>query len=343
MPNTRCLRLNLTSLVCALVVCATTSIAQSQENQLPETAQGRVISSYLAAYNSGSSETMATFNQAYRTAEALARRSPKEHDDMYKRIRSQFGDVTFHSVADLTDDQITIVIENDNQQWFDMTFTFKGDDQPLIESIQLRGPVSEPGQTIDQALVESTIEGVLEALNTTYVFPEVAAEMEKAVRAKAEAGRYDDVTDAGDLAEMLTEDLREVCHDLHLSVRAGSRPGGPNPTPEQRAERMAQDRERNFYFDEPQILEGNIGYIKFDGFHGSDEAHEVVAKFMEQVLDTDALIFDVRANGGGSPNMIMFLSSYLFDEPVHLNSFYNRHTDETQHFWSKAEVPGGVK
>ena len=43
---------------------------------------------------------------------------------------------------------------------------------------------------------------------------------------------------------------------------------------------------------------------------------------------TDALMFDLRANGGGSPAMIGLLSSYLFDDVVHLNDFYIRERDE---------------
>ena len=38
--------------------------------------------------------------------------------------------------------------------------------------------------------------------------------------------------------------------------------------------------------------------------------------------------------------MICYLSSYLFEEPVHLNSFYNRPTDTTTESWTQAEVPG---
>ena len=55
---------------------------------------------------------------------------------------------------------------------------------------------------------------------------------------------------------------------------------------------------------------------------------------------SNALIFDLRQNGGGSPEMIAYLSSYLFEEPVHLNSFYNRPTETTTETWTQKEVPG---
>lgn len=54
----------------------------------------------------------------------------------------------------------------------------------------------------------------------------------------------------------------------------------------------------------------------------------------------DAIIFDLRQNGGGSPSMIQLISSYLFDEPTHLNSFYIRKEDTTKQFWTQAWVDG---
>jgi len=38
--------------------------------------------------------------------------------------------------------------------------------------------------------------------------------------------------------------------------------------------------------------------------------------------------------------MIQLISSYFFDEPVHLNDFYIRDEDKTQQFWSHAYVEG---
>ena len=61
---------------------------------------------------------------------------------------------------------------------------------------------------------------------------------------------------------------------------------------------------------------------------------------MNFLAHTDAVIFDLRQNGGGSPSMIQLISSYLFEEPVHLNTFYIRKTDETQQFWTQGHVVG---
>lgn len=56
--------------------------------------------------------------------------------------------------------------------------------------------------------------------------------------------------------------------------------------------------------------------------------------------NSDALIVDLRQNGGGDPAMVQLISSDLFDEPTHLNSLYFRAEDSLEEFWTLDEVVG---
>jgi C-terminal processing protease CtpA/Prc len=58
------------------------------------------------------------------------------------------------------------------------------------------------------------------------------------------------------------------------------------------------------------------------------------------LANTDALIVDLRRNGGGRPEMVALLSSYLFDERTHLNDLYWREGNRTDEFWTNATVAG---
>jgi C-terminal processing protease CtpA/Prc len=64
------------------------------------------------------------------------------------------------------------------------------------------------------------------------------------------------------------------------------------------------------------------------------------AAAMNFLAGTRAIIFDLRANGGGDPAMVALLSSYLFAEPTHLNDLWERKTGTTQQFWTLPYVPG---
>jgi hypothetical protein len=61
---------------------------------------------------------------------------------------------------------------------------------------------------------------------------------------------------------------------------------------------------------------------------------------MTKLADSDALIIDMRGNGGGDPAGVSFLSSYLFDQRTHLNDLYWREGDRTVEYWSDDKVPG---
>jgi len=189
----------------------------------------------------------------------------------------------------------------------------------------------------------AVIDSVAGALERVYVFEDVAHEMVAHVRAELAAGAYDDLEDPGAFTHRLTQDLRSISHDRHLGV-------GPLPPqsiqeqeedPEVVAERQRRRLARgNYGFDRVEILDGNIGYVKFDGFVDASLGGETAVAAMNFVANCDALIFDLRENGGGSPSMIQLLTSYLLDEPTHINSFYVRSTDTEEQFWTHAHVEG---
>ena len=91
---------------------------------------------------------------------------------------------------------------------------------------------------------------------------------------------------------------------------------------------MASLKRNNYFFKEVKILEGNIGYLDFRKFREPEYGIETVVSAMGFLSNTDAIIIDLRNNGGGSPNMVQFICSYFFkDESVHLNSIYKRMPD----------------
>ena len=205
-----------------------------------------------------------------------------------------------------------------------------------------QAPAAAPA-AVDGALRTQVIEGAIGHMQKAYIFGDVAEKMAAAVRAKAAKDEYDSITAPRDFAERLTRDLQEVSRDKHLRIVFNpdglpSR-GGP-PTAEDRARALAEERRRNFGFEKVERLDGNVGYISLRGFSGTPESRDAAVAAMNFLADTDALIFDLRRNGGGSPFMIGILSSYLFDEVVHLNDFYIRETDTRREFFTTAEVQG---
>ena len=97
----------------------------------------------------------------------------------------------------------------------------------------------------------------------------------------------------------------------------------------------------NFGIRRVERLDGNVGYLDVRRVAVPANAGPAIAAAMELVAGTYALIIDLRHNGGGSPEGVVFWCSYLFDErPTHLNDIFHADTGETRQFWALPYVPG---
>lgn len=204
----------------------------------------------------------------------------------------------------------------------------------------------QPDGTIDAVTRTQIIESISKRLNEAYVFPEVARKMDASLRDRAAKKEYDQITSSRTFAETLTKDLQAVSKDKHLRVRYSHE---PLPVRQPRREPSAEEREEqrremswmNHGFNKVERLPGNIGYIEFRGFFDPELGAATLAAAMNFVSTTDALIIDLRKNGGGSPEMVALVCSYLFGaDPVHLNDLYWREGDRTDEFWTRKEVAG---
>jgi hypothetical protein len=204
----------------------------------------------------------------------------------------------------------------------------------------------------------------LALLRENYVFPELAEQVATAVETRLAAGEYDNL-DEITLTELLTSHLQEASGDKHLRVRLGGTPGpgrrdhgrragspggGDRAEPErgEPADREARRRMMrqvgrldNFGIHRVERLDGNIGYLDLRRVPVPENAGPAIAAAMELVSGTYALIIDLRHNGGGSPDGVVFWCSYLLpEEPAHLNDIFHADTGQTRQFWSLPYLPG---
>jgi hypothetical protein len=198
----------------------------------------------------------------------------------------------------------------------------------------------QEGVRIDAATRLQIVDHISGALNGTYVFLETAREMEAMLRSNLDSGEYDRIEIPFAFAMRLTRDLQAISHDKHLRVRSGPPLAEREQTEFDPAARREALRRQNYRFRTVEVLEGNIGYLRFDNFIDASMAGDTAVAAMNFLANVDALIIDLRYNGGGSPSMIQLISAYFFEEPQHLNSFYIRSSDSWQHFWTEKEVKG---
>ena len=207
-------------------------------------------------------------------------------------------------------------------------------------------PPAQQDMSIDSQVRSEVILNLLKELDDSYVFPETAKKMEADIRERMNKNEYDQITSGKAFAEKLTSDLQSVSHDKHLRVRFSFQPipvrkEKNEPTEEEKANFNQFMKRINYGFEKIERLQGNIGYIDLRGFQDPEGGAETVAAAMSFVANTDALIFDLRQNGGGDPAMVALICSYLFgDKPVHLNDLFWRKGNRTDEFWTKPTVAG---
>lgn len=193
-----------------------------------------------------------------------------------------------------------------------------------------------------------TVDSISSKLLNTYVFPDIAKEMSDLIKKNLKKGDYNSIKDPFEFATQLTKDLLSISHDKHIRVEYN-----PQEIAAQEQVYTAEDsldylnqyiedlKRENFGFKEVKILDGNIGYLDLRSFSDVEYAGATAVSAMNFLSNSNAIIIDLRMNGGGSPAMIQLITSYLFDSgPVHLNNFYWRPTDSHTQTWTLPYVDG---
>src|SRR5262249_804838 len=90
----------------------------------------------------------------------------------------------------------------------------------------------------------------------------------------------------------------------------------PTPLAAQREEYRAAMMRQNCTVEKVQVLPNNIGYIKFNFFPDPTVCSAIFHASIEQLDQSDAIIFDLRDNTGGFPDMVADVAAELFDQPV---------------------------
>ena len=204
------------------------------------------------------------------------------------------------------------------------------------------------GKQVNYIEKSKIINKISSLLKENYIFPDTAKKMSDYIKTKLTSGGYDSVSDAMMFSQILTMDLQSISKDRHLRVRY-------NPEMAENLKKMKENdvepdddkqfvenmKYENYAFKKAERLEGNIGYIVFNNFAPSKYSKETVAAAMNFVSNCDALIIDMRYNGGGDPDGVRLVCSYFFSKKrVHLNDLYYRKEDKTEEYWTLKKVDG---
>jgi hypothetical protein len=198
-----------------------------------------------------------------------------------------------------------------------------------------KDPPAPTFAAMEHRIVEAAIANVKEH----YVDRSAAEAVAETLETHERKGDYSQVTDGQALADRLTKDMKEVSHDAELVVVYSEQalpdhPVAPSEAIKRyRAAMMAQ----NCTFENVEILPHSVGYVKLNSFPDVSVCEAAATTVMQSLNHAQAVIFDLRDNRGGFPEMVALISSYLFDHPEYL---YNPRENTTARSWTRSPVPG---
>jgi hypothetical protein len=205
-------------------------------------------------------------------------------------------------------------------------------------------PHSAPAaaQSADAAVVVAEVRRVIAE---RYVLPERRAALDAVLAEGLSSGRYRSGAPA-ELAEQINADLARVGQDGHLSFAyhpshaanlAAARQARPDFSAFQR-----QARAGNFGIRELRVLPGNVRLMTYDGFvWQGEESARALDDAMRFLSGGDAVIIDVRGNGGGSPQAVQYIISHFLPPERPLVEFHMGGAPEPDRLSTLAELPAG--
>lgn len=180
-------------------------------------------------------------------------------------------------------------------------------------------------KSVDTKELATLIDSISTIVQRYYIEPETGKQIADHILAKHKKGHYADIKNPQVLSDSLKEDLRAINGDLHMSmIYKSPREISTANTPSIQINKSGLWT--NYGLNEIKVLDGNIGYLKIKHFTRHqflENIKPIITSAIESLKNTDALIVDVRNNGGGFEDMVAYYISYFVDskDPIHLSDY----------------------
>jgi retinol-binding protein 3 len=219
----------------------------------------------------------------------------------------------------------------------------------LLQSQFVLSQTSSTKAAITPAFTRKLIDTISQTLQRYYIFPDKARLMKQYLQHQSKKGQYRSIKEPHQLAEQFTKDIESIHTDRHLYISYDPALTKDilevNPDKRKRVDSIAVlvAKESNFGLNRIEILDGNIGYLPVYSFtRFVSLAKPSFSSALRFLSHTQALILDLRYNGGGSPEMVGQLGSYFFTVPTPFTSIYNRRIDSTSLYVADPAQAEGV-
>jgi hypothetical protein len=199
---------------------------------------------------------------------------------------------------------------------------------------------SAPAPQTDGQDRREVIDAVAGLLEERYVDAELGRQL--AIGLRESGNEWDNVRSGPEFAEALTQWLRLRSQDGHLALDYVEQPlsneGGTEEFSEREIERY-YGAHLNHGVQKIERLDGNIMLVDLRVFPPQELAGEVISAMMTVAAQGDALILDLRNNGGGMETVDL-ITGYLLPPGSPLSGVFDRPSEKVTTRQSPVSVPG---
>lgn len=185
-----------------------------------------------------------------------------------------------------------------------------------------QAPAAAQARAFDARAVVAEVQRTIAA---DYVLPDRRPALDAALAAASRSGRYD-TRDPAELARRINADLERVGRDRHLNftlnperaaILASARAEQPDM-----AAFEADVRRRAHGIAQLRLLPGNVRYMDLRSFEALPDTEAAIDAAMQFLMAGDAVIIDLRENGGGSPRSVHHIVSHFMEPDRPLVTFH---------------------
>lgn len=173
------------------------------------------------------------------------------------------------------------------------------------------------------------IAAVAANLTQRYVDRAIGQQLADALLARDKNGEYASLDMGASLAARINRDIQTTSRALGIprgvfvaDVMYSARPLLTSPPPPMTEDMRERNRtavlQQNCLFETIETLPHNVGYMKLNGFADASACHDMTGLAMASLNHADALIIDLRENGGGFRDTALQIAGYLFDRPTYM-------------------------
>jgi len=296
-----------------MIVAAAFALAPAAAHaqaRLPDTPAGQRAAALLRTVESGDTSAVRAF-VGEQMNEQFQAMPMERHQQMFARMHAALAGGQVTAVTETSPNALEVTVSGTPA--LRLSLTVESAPPHRIAGLRVGRAGDGSADVAPAALTDAVRAEVVDSLGKlyerNYLLRDSARIIAARLRERLAAGAYASATTPAAFAEALTADIRAVNDDKHLRVLAGP-PRMAGPAPQAGATSGGATPSYRF-LEGVRMMEGQVGYFRLPMLPEDTAAAGEVARAMQELRGSRAMILDLRGSRGGSAELANVVISHF--------------------------------